>query len=203
MNRCHGRPARARPVSVCKPMPKYTNKVVPRFDFAPALSLSVPERFAACVERAREIADANGYQRISDFPCVPGGATPAEVRAFAAAFPPGSAPGEYLDFLGVCKYLKLDDGLEVGGLPHDGVYVTEVPWVSDEHRPGVRFLVFANYWRYADGDQLMFDLSDPAGPVVAYLHEHGPLFEPFAPSFSLALWRLTHEVDTSAWEDDE
>jgi hypothetical protein len=40
----------------------------------------------------------------------------------------------------------------------------------------------------------MFDLTDPARPVVAYLHEHGPLFENYAPSFSLALWRLVHET---------
>ena len=73
--------------------------------------------------------------------------------------------------------------------------MTEVPWVSEQHRTGEKYLVFANYWRYADGDQLMFDLSGPSQPVVAYLHEHGPLFKFDAPSFSLALWRLVHEAD--------
>jgi hypothetical protein len=53
--------------------------------------------------------------------------------------------------------------------------------------------VFGHYWRYADGDQLLFDLDDPATPVVAYLHEHGPLYEQYAPSFSLALWRMVNE----------
>ncbi len=104
-------------------------------------------------------------------------------------------PREYREFLAICRYLKVDDGKEVGGLDQDGLYVTEVPWVSAVHRPGVPYLVFANYWRYADGDQLMFDLSDPSCPVIAYLHEHGPLFEYFAPSFSLALWRVVHEDD--------
>ena len=103
-------------------------------------------------------------------------------------------PDEYRQFLMISRYLKIDDGFEVGGLDHEGVYVTEVPWVSRKHRPGVDYLVFANYWRYADGDQLMFDLSEPSQPVVAYLHEHGPLFEAYAPSFSLALWRLVHEA---------
>jgi hypothetical protein len=32
---------------------------------------------------------------------------------------------------------------------------------------------------------------------VAYLHEHGPLIEDYAPSFSLALWRLVSE-----WSSD-
>jgi hypothetical protein len=39
----------------------------------------------------------------------------------------------------------------------------------------------------------MFDLSEPGTPVIAYLHEHGPLFEIYALSFSFALWRLVHE----------
>jgi hypothetical protein len=30
-------------------------------------------------------------------------------------------------------------------------------------------------------------------PVVAYLHQHGPSFERYAPSFSLALWRMLNE----------
>jgi hypothetical protein len=43
----------------------------------------------------------------------------------------------------------------------------------------------------------MFDLDDPSTSVVAYLHEHGPLIENYAPSFSLALWRLVSE-----WSSD-
>ena len=104
-------------------------------------------------------------------------------------------PAEYRQFLALCRYLKMSDGIEIGGFRQEGMYVTEVPWVSDKHRQGVKYLVFANYWRYADGDQLMFDMTDPNHPVVAYLHEHGPLFERYAPSFSLALWRLLHEYE--------
>ena len=60
--------------------------------------------------------------------------------------------------------------------------------------PG-RFLVFGDCWRFADGDQLMFRLDTPDCPVVLYLHEdRPPTVEPFAPSFSLALWRMVHEV---------
>ncbi len=105
-----------------------------------------------------------------------------------------SLPKEYRSFLSTCRYLKIDDGIEIGGFDHNGVYVTEMPWISEEHRPGKKYLVFADYWQYADGDQLMFDLSEKDLPVIAYLHEHGPLFEFYAPSFSLALWRLVHET---------
>jgi hypothetical protein len=64
--------------------------------------------------------------------------------------------------------------------------------MSKNHRAPFRYLVFADYWQYADGDHLMFDLNDEAIPVVAHLHEHW-LIEYFAPSFSLALWRMVHE----------
>ena len=136
-----------------------------------------------------------GYQGFSDFPCIPAGASDAELKDFEQRLVGTPLPDEYRQFLKMSRYLKVGDGIEVGGLDHEGVHVTAAPWVSDEHRPGVKYLVFANYWRYADGDHLMLDLSEPNPPVVAYLHEHGPLFEDYAPSFSLALWRLVHESD--------
>jgi hypothetical protein len=176
-------------------MAVHTNTIVPAFDFDAALSLTVPERFARCLETARSLVADNRYQALSDFPCVPAlGATEAELAHLESRIET-QLPPEYRQFLSRCRYLKLDDGCEIGGLDHNGIYVTERPWISDEHRPGVRYLVFANYWRFADGDQLMFDLSDPVSPVIAYLHEHGPLYEFYAPSFSLALWRLVHEAE--------
>ncbi len=54
-------------------------------------------------------------------------------------------------------------------------------------------LVCGYNWSFADGDQLLIPLDIPDPPVVLYLHEHGPAFEVFAPSFALALWRLAHE----------
>jgi hypothetical protein len=169
-----------------------TSNVVPSFDFTEALQLPLTERFARCLERAREIS-ADGYHEFCDYPCAPSGASEVELRDFEARVVGTSLPDEYRAFLLLSRYLKIDDGTEVGGLIHEGMNVTE-PWVSEDHRPGVKYLVFANYWRYADGDQLMFDLSEPSQPVVAYLHDHGPLFEDFAPTFSLALWRLIHEA---------
>jgi hypothetical protein len=177
------------------PMATRTRKVVPQFDFTEAEALSVPHRFQRSLERARELLAANGYQDFSDFPCIPTGASDAELAVLEKRLVGASLPDEYRAFLKTNRYLKIDDGIEIGGVDHEGVYVTESPWVSEQHRAGEKYLVFANYWRYADGDQLMFDLSDPSRPVVVYLHEHGPLFEDYAPSFSLALWRLVHEAD--------
>ena len=171
-----------------------TTRIVPAFDFREAIALPLAERFRICIDRAQEIV-SDGYAMLCDAPCVPGGASETELEKMEAGLGV-QLPDEYRQFLTVCRYLKIDDGTEVGGLDHDGLYVTEVPWVSNKHRPGVDYLVFAGYWRYADGDQLMFDLSEPSCPVIAYLHEHGPLFEFFAPSFSLALWRLVHEIET-------
>lgn len=176
-------------------MATHTNLIVEPFDFAEALAHPVEQRLVYSIEKARERVAANGYQGISDFPCVPHvGATETELtqmeRQLSVALPP-----EYREFLLLCRYLKIDDGCEIGGVSHQGVYVTENPWVSDQHRDGVPYLVFANYWRFADGDQLMFDLSDSTFPVIAYLHEHGPLLEAYAPSLSLAIWRPVHECD--------
>jgi hypothetical protein len=172
-------------------MAKHTSKVVPTFDFSEPLQMSVTERFDHSLARARSLSKV--YQSFSDYPCVPArGATESELAEMEATLE-RQLPSEYRAFLARCRYLKVDDGIEVGGLDHNGLYVTERPWISDRHRTGIEYLVFANYWMYADGDQLMFDMSDPNGPVIAYLHDHGPLYETFAPSFSLALWRLLHE----------
>ena len=179
-------------------MASYSSRVLPAFDFSEATPLSLEGRFRVSLDRARARVKASGYQRFSDFPCVPAGANEAEIQKFEERIVGIRLPPEYRAFLAACRYLKIDDGSEVGGLDHEGVYVTEVPWVSKRHQKGSDYLVFADYWHYADGDQLMFDLSEPNPPVIAYLHEHGPLFEFYAPSFSLALWRLVHEADGGA-----
>jgi hypothetical protein len=172
-------------------MATHTSRVLPVFDFSEPLRMTLTERFDLCLTHARKLAAA--YQRISDYPCVSEhGALESELKRVESELG-RPFPSEYRMFLSRCRYLKIDDGREIGGFDHEGLYVTEKPWVSNEHRKGVEYLVFANYWAYADGDQLLFDLSDPHYPVAAYLHEHGPLYEAYAPSFSLALWRLVHE----------
>lgn len=179
-------------------MATHTSEVVPPFDFSDAEALPISERFRICLERVRAIVAENGYGNYAEAPCIPdAGASETELQKMETDLG-APLPSEYRRFLALCRYLKLSDGLEVGGLSYEGLYVTEAPWLSSEHRSGVDYLVFANYWQYADGDQLMFDMTDPNTPVVAYLHEHGPLFEFYAPSFSLALWRLVHERENGS-----
>ena len=174
-------------------MASHTPRIVPCYSFQEANSLPLQDRFRLCIKQAKKIVLENGYQDLRDYPCVPEkGATEAELHDLETQLST-VLPLEYREFLAMCRYLKLDDGREIGGFDHDGLYVAEKPWVWRRHQEGATYLVFANYWRYADGDQLMLDLTQSAKPVIAYLHEHGPLFEPYAPSFSLALWRLIHE----------
>jgi hypothetical protein len=173
-------------------MARSRNLIVPAFDFSPALLLPVQERMRQCVNRVRERLTKEGHWDIFGIPPVPDiGATPEELQAIEAKLGV-QLPEEYRAFLGSWRYLILDDGLVVWGLDHEGVSVGR-PWVSNKHRSGVRYLVFGYYWGYADGDQLLIDLDEPKYPVAVYLHEHGPLFESFAPSFSLALWRMVEE----------
>jgi hypothetical protein len=168
-------------------------RVIPAFDFSPAEKLSCAERISVVLNTARSIVAHNGYQSLNDFSCVPdSGATSEELAALETELEI-PLPIEYRQFLMIARYLKISDGTEIGGLDASGVYVTERPWVSDKHKRDHEYLVFANYWMYADGDQLLIDVSDLNGPVYAYLHEQGGLIEQYAPSFSLAAWRLVHE----------
>ena len=66
-------------------------------------------------------------------------------------------------------------------------------WVEAELAASGPWLMLGDYWRYADGDQLVMPLSGEKNKVFLYLHEHGPNIEEFAPSFSLALWRTARE----------
>jgi hypothetical protein len=170
----------------------HSNEVIPPFDFAEALLHGPEERMRLCVDLVRERLFKSGIWDLFDVPpAPPTGASEDELlRVESDLGMP--LPVEYRAFLANWRYLIIGDGLKVWGIEHNGVSIGW-PWISDGHRAGVRYLVFGDYWGYADGDQLMFDLSGPVQIVVAYLHEHGPLYEDFAPSFSLAPWRMVHE----------
>jgi hypothetical protein len=173
----------------------HSNEVIPPFDFAEALRYSSDERMRLCVDRVRDrFLDQGIWDTWASFgvPPVPSkGASEGELQRLESDRDV-ALPAEYRAFLAKWRYLVIGEGLKVWGLDHEGVSISW-PWVSDQHRADVRYLVFGDYFCYADGDQLMFDLSDPRQVVVAYLHEDGPLYEEFAPSFSLALWRMVHE----------
>ena len=93
-------------------------------------------------------------------------------------------PTEFADFL--CRRREIDGepGFDICG---------RTAWPTDENFATKPYLVIGNYFRYADGDALMLPLEDDHEEVVLYLHEEGPKMEAFAPSFSLALWRMAHE----------
>jgi SMI1 / KNR4 family (SUKH-1) len=167
------------------------DEVIPPFDFDEALRIGPDERMRLCVDLVRERLSRSGVWFDSP-PVPPTGASEDELLRLESdlGIP---LPAEYRAFLANWRYLIVGDGLKVWGLEYDGLSIGW-PWVSDQHRPGDWYLVFGDYWDYADGDQLMFDLSAPSQPVIAYLHEHGPRCDPFAPSFSLALWRMVHET---------
>ncbi|MEI6236289.1 MAG: SMI1/KNR4 family protein [Planctomycetota bacterium] len=173
-------------------MAVHSNDFVPPFSYPAALKYSAEERMLRCVDRVKRELRSKGLWDLHMVPPVPdSGASEEELRKMELEL--GVAlPSEYRSFLQKWKYLIIDDGLHIWGFKHKGLSIGS-PWVSDKHRRGVRYLVFGYYWGFADGDQLMYDLSDPKQSVVAYLHEHGPSYESFAPSFSLALWRMVEE----------
>lgn len=173
-------------------MSGHANQVIEDFDFTEALSHPLDERMRMCVSQVEQRLTDQGLLDIFLVPPVLcRGASSAELDALrldlGVVLPP-----EYERFLQTWRYLILDDGYRIWGFDQNGVRVG-CPWLSDQHQVGRRYLVFGDYWQYADGDQLMFDVDDPTMPVVAYLHECGPLFEHYAPSFSLALWRMVKE----------
>jgi hypothetical protein len=167
------------------------NRVIEDFDFTDALALPVDERMQECVSQVNQRLTDQGLLNIFDIPPIPSrGASEEEINdlGLRTGVP---LPEEYAGFLRHWRYLIIGDGYQVWGFDHDGVTIGW-PWLSDQHHIGHKYLVFGHYWRYADGDQLLFDLDDPKTPVMAYLHEY-PLIEYYAPSFSLAFWRMVHE----------
>lgn len=167
-------------------------RLLPPFDFAAPLRMSAEQRIETSLRVVQALVEADGDFADERTPIVAQGATSRELEALEARLGVG-LPGEYRRFLARCGRLDLDDGFRVFGVAQDAGDGSHEPWVSDTHREGFRYLVVADYFRLADGDQLLIDLRDPNHAVVAYLHEEGPLFEPYAPSFSLAPWRFVHE----------
>jgi len=166
------------------------DRVLPPYDFATPSALPISERIAQAVSAARRHHKAAGYTRaVAGLPPIATrGASVAELAEIETevGWP---LPLEYSDFLRVHRYLVLDDGLVIFGLDHEGVSLGR-PWASEKHLQGESCLVIGQCWNYADGDQLL--VLKGQDRVMVYLHEY-PRLEEFAPSFSLALWRLCHQ----------
>ena len=63
-----------------------------------------------------------------------------------------------------CRYLSLADGLHIYGISvsiEEGVSDCSQPWLSDEHPTKTSCWVIGDYWRYADGDQLLVLPEEP------------------------------------------
>jgi hypothetical protein len=138
--------------------------------------------------------EQTGYAELCDLPPIPpAGASPTELAVLEQELGV-PLPAEYRAFLSRWRYLDVGPGLTVWGLDHEGVSLGS-PRLSASHPVAGRYLVVGDYWRFADGDQLLFSFDAPGTPLVVYLHEEDPpAVESFAPSFSLALWRLAHET---------
>lgn len=168
----------------------YTNKILPSFDFSPIAGKQTEQIIQDSIDRYRN--RVKPIQQYFPEPMLPepgGSETELDEMESALGIP---LPVGYREFLRRVRYAVLDDGIQVWGLDHNGISYGR-PWLSDDHKPGARFLVFGHYWRYADGDQLLTPVDTEDQSVVCYLHEHGPLFEIFAPSFPAALWRIGFE----------
>ncbi len=168
-----------------------TRKILPDFDFSAMTGLERNEIISRCLSRFR--AHVQQIQEHFPEPMLPEpGGSELEIDELETTVGV-PLPEVYREFLRRVRYVVLDDVVSIAGLEYNGVSIGEDLWVSDEHHTQQEVLVFGAYWRYADGDQLVIPLGIDDPPVVAYLHEHGPLFEYFAPSFLGALWRLAFE----------
>lgn len=163
------------------------------YDFSTAFPLSLADRLERCVREVTSRHARSGYTELCEIPPVPEtGASEEELVSLERELGV-RLPTEYRAFLGRWRYLDLGTGLVIWGLDHEGVSLGR-PWRSDTHSVPGSFLVFGDFWRFADGDQLMFPLDGSTFLVLLYLHEERPpAIEPFAPSFSLALWRMVFE----------
>ena len=173
---------------------RFSPHILPPFDFVPALAMSPHMR----VQHARTTAiahlHATGY--------VDDPAYSAIARRGASAEECASLerdvvlPIEYRAFLLRWGALWIGTGRSIWGVHAGGI--GDRPWRSTKHRPPYQYLVCGDYWMYGDGDQLMIDLNTPEQPFVVYLHEWDRQIAWFAPSFSLALWRLVFETNSPA-----
>ncbi|QGJ70594.1 Hypothetical protein PBC10988_22910 [Planctomycetales bacterium 10988] len=175
-------------------MASATNHHLPNFNFRLPLSLTLQQRFEICLEKTESRLEETGQLGLFEPPAIPdSGASEEEILALESCLQL-SLPEEYRQFLKFRRYLILDDGFQIHGLGEveEGI---EYPWLIGKKRSPGKCLVFADYWAYGDGDYLMFDLTEPGQPVLACLHEYGSMFARYAPSFSLALWRMVHELE--------
>jgi len=173
-------------------MINYSNDILDWFDLSEAIDLAPAERLDRSLQQIRSTAHIDS-EELFGMPTLPGiGASALEIEKLEVDSGI-TLLEEYRAFLRRERYLQIDPSLQIWGFDWNGVTIGS-PWLSGQHHREIEFVVFGHYFRYADGDQLLYEAGNPDSPIILYLHEHGPLFEFFAPSFSFALWRLAFET---------
>lgn len=168
-------------------------QLLPPFDFAQAQRLPLSERINTCIHTLRLKHLAYNLDNLFDFPLIPrSGASTHELEMLEDELGI-KLPLEYRYLLSQYRYVSNGTGICIYGLDYKDTYVSGRPFVFPPLNVPGTFLAVGDYWRFANGDQLLIQLDDPQEPVLAYFHKQGPLLEFYAPSFSIALWRLVHE----------
>jgi len=127
------------------------------------------------------------YQRLVDIPLIPPPASEQEIETLEVQLG-CSLPAEYRMVLNRCKYLFIFEGYRIWGIDGPG------------QRPGIErwegrdCLVFGDYWRDADGDNLVLDLDSPPKSSILVWHHDEASYEFLAPSLSVALCKIVDEL---------
>jgi hypothetical protein len=154
------------------------SKNEPAFDFSEALTFPVDQRLGHCVEVLKQYHQKSKLDDLFDLPLIPPiGATATEIKALEESLGV-ILPEDYRRLLHRWRYLIISlAGETIRGFSYNGVYPTSPPFIMDNLSVPGRYLVIGDYWRFADGDQLMVRLDAPDQPVVLFLHEDGPRVE--------------------------
>jgi len=172
-----------------------SNDILPYYDFSIPLALSVEQRFHKSVQLVRDMQKL--LEKIdygTDTILIPSTGSSPEEFVQLQTYLGIELPEEYGAFLQKWRSLRVDYS-EVYG-PESGFG----PWVSDEHDPLHKYLVVGKCKSFSDGDELLIELDQPEQRVFQYVYEAwvyvdvpGAKIELYAPSFSLAIWRLIHD----------
>lgn len=146
--------------------------MLPAYDFSLPLVLTPEERYRCIMASLTKRGQVITRSTDSWYP------------EHAEVYP--TLPEEYILFLSLVHEIYLDYSVNLWG---DGEH-SDIPF---PHGDQESLLVVGDYWRYADGDQLILNCSPSSGQVFLYLHDDGARLVPFAPSFSLAAWRILYE----------
>ncbi len=142
-----------------------------KFDFSDAVQLNIEDRITRAIEFLTEFSNDKSKT----------GASEKEISLLESEMGI-SFPEEYIRFLKMHKYFIFYDGLQIFGIPmvRNGIKINKKPYKFGKrfYFGGKPYLKYPKYFSYLDNIN---------GPI----YRSGP--EPFAPSFSLSLWRMCKE----------